>query len=75
MDNKFELTYLNENGKKFIAENILFGYPELIQKVLSLKDSVTAADFENICIELAKEEFWRENLVDNTEKDGNLKIN
>lgn len=59
IDSKFQIPNLNEEGRRFIASNILKGFEYLINDVVESNPDSTAADFENICIELAKEEYWK----------------
>jgi hypothetical protein len=60
VDSKFEIPKLDKEGKVFIAENILKGFEHLIEGVVSDNLDSTAADFENICVELAKTEYWKD---------------
>lgn len=58
LDTKIEVLPLCEEGRFFIARNILSDWPELIENIVKEKENVTAAEFENYCIELAIEKFY-----------------
>lgn len=61
MDRKVKVEVLNANGKEFIAKKILNGYTELYTDVLSnTNDTESNAEFENKCIQIALEKFWKE---------------
>lgn len=64
IDGKFEIPKLDDEGKRFIASNILKGFEYLIEETISNNKESTAADFENICIELAKNEYWKTKIAD-----------
>lgn len=59
IDNIFEIGNLSQEGKKFIAGRMLEDWPELIEKVIDDKE-YTAAEFENMCTQLALEAVWKE---------------
>lgn len=60
LDAKIEVGPLCEEGRLFIAENILRDWPELICKSVQECDGMVVADFENHCIELAIKEKNKE---------------
>lgn len=60
IDAKIEVGPLCENGRQFIAENILRDWPDLIKNSVCECGGMVAADFENYCIELAIKEKNKE---------------
>ncbi len=58
-DIKIEMKEICKEGKKFMAENILGEWPDLIDKVVEEPNLNTAADFERYCIELAKNQIFK----------------
>lgn len=60
VDKKILVGNIPYEGKKFLADKILKDWPEEIEKVLALEGEHTGADFENICIEIAVERFWKQ---------------
>jgi len=60
LDAKIEVGPLCEEGRRFIAENILRDWPLEIDKSVRECDNMVAADFENHCIELAIREKNKE---------------
>lgn len=61
IDAKIEIGPLCEDGRKFIAQNILRDWPNLVDKAIKECDNMVAAEFENYCIELAIQEKNKEN--------------
>ena len=57
-DVHIKVDYIDQRGKETIAQNILFGYPDLIEKYGNMKEDQTAAAFENLCIEAALKRFY-----------------
>lgn len=53
VDAKIEVGPLCEEGRKFIAANILRDWPNLLVETVKACDGYVAAEFENHCIELA----------------------
>lgn len=53
IDAKIEVGPLCEEGRKFIAQNILRDWPNLLAETVKTCDGYVAAEFENYCIELA----------------------
>ena len=62
LDLQIELTALPRGGRLFIARKILKDWPALIEKLVDENEGKTAAEFENICISLAVDKFWREKV-------------
>lgn len=60
LDAKIEIGPLCEEGRKFIAGNILRDWRHLIDESVKMCDDMVAADFENYCIELAIREKNKE---------------
>jgi hypothetical protein len=61
IDDIVEITEAGPEGKKFIAQKILNGHTELYSKILAETTSEESnADFENKCIKIALENFWKE---------------
>jgi len=61
IDDIVEITQVGHEGKKFIAKKILNGHTELYAKILEETTSEESnADFENKCIRIALENFWKE---------------
>jgi len=60
LDAKIEVGPLCEEGRRFIAENILRDWRNLIDESVGSCDNMVAADFENHCIELAIKEKNKE---------------
>ena len=61
IDDIVEITQAGPEGKKFIAKKILNGHTELYAKILEETTSDESnADFENKCIKIALENFWKE---------------
>jgi SpoVK/Ycf46/Vps4 family AAA+-type ATPase len=46
-------------GRIAIASHILKGYDSLIERIVDEYPDVTGAQFENICVKLALQEFWK----------------
>ena len=61
IDAKIEIGPLCEDGRKFVAQNILRDWPNLVDKAIKECDNMVAAEFENYCIELAIQEKNKEN--------------
>lgn len=51
LDVKIEVGNLDKEGRYFIANNILKGYTEEIEKIVNENEEVTIAEFENKCIQ------------------------
>lgn len=62
IDAKIEIGPLCEDGRKFVAQNILRDWPNLIDKTVKECQNMVAAEFENYCVELAIQEKNKENL-------------
>lgn len=62
IDAKIEVGPLCEEGRKFIAQNILRDWQDLIEKTVRECDGYVAAEFENYCIELAIQEKNKEKV-------------
>lgn len=62
IDAEFELSLLCQEGKKFIANKILGDWPALEYNIVNQTKAVTAAEFENLCVKTALEEFWKNKL-------------
>lgn len=62
LDAKIEVGPLCENGRKFVASNILRDWKDLIEKTVRECDGFVAAEFENYCIELAIQEKTKEHM-------------
>lgn len=60
IDAHIEVGYLCENGRRFVAENILRDWPNLVNQLVCEGDGLVAAEFENRCIELAIQEKNKE---------------
>jgi hypothetical protein len=60
LDAKIEIGPLCEDGRKFIAANILRDWQDLIDKAVEEGECMVAAEFENYCIELAIQEKNKE---------------
>lgn len=60
LDAKIEVGPLCEEGRRFIAENILRDWKNLIDESVKTCNNMVAADFENHCIELAIKEKNKE---------------
>ncbi len=60
IDAKIEVGPLCEEGRKFIAQNILRDWPNLVAESVRTCDGYVAAEFENYCIELAIQEKNKE---------------
>ena len=61
IDAKIEIGPLCEDGRKFVAQNILRDWPNLIDKAVKECENMVAAEFENYCVELAIQEKNKEN--------------
>lgn len=61
IDTKIEIGPLCEDGRKFIAQNILRDWKLLMDKAVKQCDNMVTAEFENYCIELAIQEKNKEN--------------
>lgn len=61
IDAKIEIGPLCEDGRRFVAQNILRDWPNLVDKAVKQCDNMVAAEFENCCIELAIQEKNKEN--------------
>lgn len=59
-DVKLEVGPLCDEGREFIAQNILRDWPEVIHDVVVQTSGKTAAETEHYCIELAIEKFYSE---------------
>ncbi len=53
LDERIELGELDEAGRRFIAENILCDWPELMESTVAESAGQTASDFENHCVKIA----------------------
>lgn len=60
LDEKFELAYLCEEGKRFLAEKILKDWDDEVENLMKDGTQYIAADFENKCIQIAVERFWKD---------------
>lgn len=60
IDAKIEIGPLCEDGRKFVAQNILRDWPDLALQAVKECDNMVAAEFENHCIELAIQEKNKE---------------
>jgi len=60
LDLQIEIPTLDYEGRLFIANKILKDWPDIIEKIVKENDKDTAAMFENKCIEIATELFWKE---------------
>lgn len=61
IDAKIEIGPLCEDGRRFVAQNILRDWPNLVDKSVKECENMVAAEFENYCIELAIQEKNKEN--------------
>jgi ATP-dependent 26S proteasome regulatory subunit len=59
-DIKLEIGPLCDDGRKFIAQNILRDWPNIIDEVVAQTSGKTAAETEHYCIELAIDKFYSE---------------
>lgn len=59
-DIHIEVGNLEEEGRRFIAKNILRDWPELSEEMVAKYPEITVADFEKKCIDLAIEKFYKE---------------
>ncbi len=59
-DIKLEILPLDLEGRRFIAQNILGDWPELVDQMVVKNPDCPAANFENKCVELAISKFWTE---------------
>jgi hypothetical protein len=58
LDVKIELKSLCDEGRRFIATNILCDWPDLIEEAVQTGTGMTASDFENQCIQTAINKFY-----------------
>lgn len=60
LDVKIEVKPISKEGRYFIAKNILRDWPEIMEKTVADCEGCSAADFENLCIELAHNMFFKQ---------------
>ncbi len=58
LDVKIEVNALDKPGREFIAKNVLRDWPDLIVETVDKYPEITAAEFENHCVELAITKFY-----------------
>lgn len=63
LDVKIEVGPLDEDGRRFIASNILRDWNELIEKAVIDWAGLTAAEFENNCVQVAITEFYKKKEI------------
>ena len=60
MDDHIEFKTFGKTRKEFIAQKILNGHVSLYRSILkSTTPKESNAEFENRCIQIALEEFWK----------------
>jgi hypothetical protein len=59
LDKKIEVLMIDDDGKQYIASNILKDWPNEIEKIIGETGEISVAEFENKCIERAQEIFWK----------------
>lgn len=58
LDKHLVIGNIGEEGRWHIANNILKGFPDLINEVVGKYGDCPAAEFENYCIMLVTDKFW-----------------
>jgi ATP-dependent Zn protease len=61
IDKRIETGVLCEEGRRFIAHNILRDWPETMEEIIKKCSNCVAAEFENLCIEVAVKKFHEDN--------------